>query len=163
MAKHDVRSMSRFQKVTMMKVNARFLLKTMYGTQDASHVWQLDYTALLLEKQGKAWSSVFARKEHDVKLLVHGDDFFVLADQEGQDDMRKLLAKKYGFRCDGMTGPDEPDDTRLTILNRIVSLDKSKGVVSCEADTRHAEMIIRQLQLENAKPVTNACGEEEAG
>ena len=47
------------------------------------------------------------------------------------------------------------DDSHLTILNRIVSLDKSTGVVSYEADPRprHAEMIIRQLQLENAKSV----------
>ena len=43
---------------------------------------------LLDEKfeQGKAWTSVFVHKEQDIiKLLVRGDDFFVLADQEGQD------------------------------------------------------------------------------
>ena len=76
------------------------LLKTMYGTQDASHVWQLDYTALLLDEkfeQGKVWTSVFVHKEQGIKLLVHGDDFFVLADQEGQDYMRKVRAKKYDF------------------------------------------------------------------
>ena len=51
-------------------------------------------------------------------------------------------------------GPDESDDSHLTILNGIVSPDKSTGVFSCEADPRHTEMIIRQLQLENAKCVT---------
>ena len=56
-------------------------------------------------------------------------------------------------RCDGMIGPDESDDSHLTILNRIVSPDKSTGVASYEADPRHAEMIIKQLQLESAKPV----------
>ena len=67
--------------------------------------------------------------------------------------MRKVLAKKYDFRCDGMIGPDE-SGPHLTIENRIVSLDKSTGTVSYEADPRHAEMIVRQLQLENAKAVT---------
>ena len=55
-----------------------------------------------------------------------GDDCFVLADQEGQDYMQKVLAKKYDFGCDGMIGPDsdESDDAHLTILNRAVSLEK---------------------------------------
>ena len=70
-----------------------------------SHVSQLDYTALLLDEkfeQGKAWTSVFVHREQDIKLLVHGGDFFVLADQEGQDYMRKVLARKYDFRCAAM-------------------------------------------------------------
>ena len=50
--------------------------------------------------------------------------------------------------------PDESHDSHLTILNRIVSLDKSTGTVSYEAGPRHAEMIVRQFQLENAKSVT---------
>ena len=74
--------------------------------------------------------------------------------------MRKVLAKKHDFRCDGMIGPDESDDSHPTILNRIVSLDKGAGTVRYEADPRHAEMIVRQLQLENAK--SDTCREEEA-
>ena len=75
----------------------------------------------------KLGASVFVHKEEDNKLLVHEDDSFALADQEGQDCTRKVLA-----------GPGESDDSRLRILNRIVSLDKSTGVVSYEADPRHA-------------------------
>ena len=64
------------------------LKKTMYGTQDASHAWQEDYSNHLKKKrfhQGQAWTSVFRHDELDIKLLVHGDDFLVLADQEGQE------------------------------------------------------------------------------
>ena len=128
------------------------LLKTMYGTQDARHVW-LDYTALLLDEkfeQGKAWTTVFTHKEQDIKLLVHGDDFFFLADQEGQDYTLKVLAKKYDFGCDGMIRPDHSDDSHLTISNRSV-FDKNARVVSYEAGPRHAHMMVRELQLENAK------------
>ena len=79
MARRQVRSMSHVQKATMKKEKCELLLKTMDGTQDASHVWQLDYTALLLDEkfeQGKAWTSDFVHKEQDIKRLVHGDDFF---------------------------------------------------------------------------------------
>ena len=79
------------------------LLKTMYRTQDTSHVWpQLDYTALLHDEkfeQGK--TSVFAHKEQDIKLLVHGDDVFVLADLDGERLHAKVFAKScktYEFR-----------------------------------------------------------------
>ena len=48
------------------------LLKTMYGTQDAAHVWQDDYSSHLKNNnfiQGSAWTSVFRHKDRDIKLL----------------------------------------------------------------------------------------------
>jgi len=66
----------------------------MYGTQDASHVWQEDYSNHLRKKhfhQGQAWTSVFRHDELDIKVLVHGDDFLVLADQERQEYMQQVL------------------------------------------------------------------------
>ena len=51
------------------------LMKTMYGTQDASHVWQMDYTDHLQTRgyiTGSAWTSVFRNEETDCQMLVHG-------------------------------------------------------------------------------------------
>ena len=42
----------------------------------------------------------------------------------------------------------------MTILNRIVTHEQDTGRVTYEAGPRHAEMIIRQLNLQNAKSVT---------
>ena len=122
----------------------------MYGTQDASHVWQQDYSNHLVKnrfKQGQAWTSVF---RHDMmswisKLLVHGDDFLVLEDKEGQEYMQKILKEKYEYRCDGEIGRNSGD--HLTILNRIVTFEKETGKVTHEADPRHAEMIIRTAEF----------------
>ena len=61
-----------------------------------------------------------------------------------------------------MIGPDESDNSQLAILNKFISLDKSTGVVGHEANPRHAEMVIRQLQLE-CEVCYNTCGEEEVG
>jgi len=85
------RSSANFQVIKLYlnfcKIRLLQFKKTMYGTQDASHMWQEDYSNHLKKKhfhQGQAWTSVFRHDELDIKLLVHGDDFLVLADQEGQ-------------------------------------------------------------------------------
>ena len=130
------------------------LLKTMYGAQDASHVWQEHYTKKLLERgfvQGQAWTSVFRHPDKDVMLLVHGDDFLVLGDEDGQKYLKDTLSERYEFRCDGCIGPE--DNQHMTLLNRIVTYHKD-GSVSFEADPRHAEMIIRQLGLEGSKGIS---------
>ncbi len=109
-------------------------LKTMYGTQDASHVWQEHYTKKLLERgfiQGRAWTSVITQPDKDVMLLVHGDDLLVLGDEDGQKNLKDTLSEKYEFRCDGRIGPED----NLTLLNRIVTYHKD-GSVSFEADLR---------------------------
>ena len=50
--------------------------------------------------------------------------------------------------------------SHLTVLNRIVTYDHETGKVTYEADPRHAEMIIRQLNLENAKSVVTPSEKE---
>ena len=107
------------------------LKKTMYGTQDASHVWQEDYSNHLKRKhfhQGQAWTSVFRHGELDIKLLVHGGDFLVIVDQEGQEYMQQVLKEKYEYRCDGEIG--KGSGKHLTILNRIVSYEQETGRVT---------------------------------
>lgn len=114
----------------------------MHGTQDASHVWQAGCTELFAQhgfQQGKASTSTFTHKEKEIKLLVHGDDFLVVADQEGQERMTKVLGARYVFRCDGLIGRGAGD--HLTILNRSVCFKEDTGCVTFEADPRHAEMI----------------------
>jgi len=113
------------------------LKKTMYGTQDASHVWQADYSERLGKHKfqcGKAWTSVFRHEELNIniKLLVHGDDFLVLADKKGQEFMQKVLSERYEFRCDGRIGRHAGD--QLTVLNRLISYDRTSGQVSYEAE-----------------------------
>ena len=133
------------------------LLKTMYGTQDASSVWQETYTELLKQNgitHGQAWPAVFCSKSRDIKLLVHGDDFLVLGDEDAQNFLSGVLAQKFEFRVDGCIGPEDRDGTVLTVLNRIVEYNKDTGTITYEADPRHAEMIVKTLGLESAKVVS---------
>lgn len=43
---------------------------------------------------------------------------------------------------------------RLCVLNRLISYDKNSGVVRYEADPRHAEHIVKELNLGTCKPVS---------
>jgi len=130
------------------------LNKTMYGTRDASATWQRDYTELLETNEfsvGRAWPCIFTHKERDIRLLVHGDDFLVLADDEGHAFVDQVLKKRYEFKCDGHIGPGQEKQT-MSVLNRLVKYHPDTGLVTYEADPRHAEALIKELHLENAKP-----------
>ena len=76
----------------------------------------------------------------------------------GQEYMQQVLKEKYEYRCDGEIG--KGSGKHLTILNRIVSYEQETGRVTYEADPRHAEMIIRQLNLQNAKSFTTPAGKK---
>ena len=64
------------------------LIKSMYGTQDASHIWQLDYVNLICGllggfRRGKHSAPLFHFPNQDVRMAVHGDDFVCLSDDDG--------------------------------------------------------------------------------
>ena len=63
--------------------------------------------------------AIFTHKERDIRLLVHGDDFLVLADDEGHAFVDQVLKKRYEFKCDGHIGPGQEKQT-MSVLNRLV-------------------------------------------
>ena len=58
-------------------------------------------------------------------------------------------------------GPNEGEVQQLKILNRITSWDGNRGIVY-EADPRHVEIIVEQLELQDAKTVS-AFGTKDEG
>ena len=73
--------------------------------------------------------------------------------------MRIELEKRYQVKTQ-MLGPDSCHQQEIKILNRIVQWRGESGIVY-EADPRHAELIIEQLQLAEAKSVTSLGTTEE--
>ena len=74
--------------------------------------------------------------------------------RDAQKRIATILAKKFEFRVDGCVGPEESDGTVMSVLNRILEYNKSTGTLTYEADPRHAEIIVKQLQLEGAREVS---------
>ncbi|CAK0850901.1 unnamed protein product [Prorocentrum cordatum] len=140
------------------------LLKSWYGTQDASKIWQGDYTELLEEhgyKAGVSCPAVFYKEEDETRLLEHGDDFAVLAQQQDIDSFEATLGKKYEFKKTANLGFDEGDDKQAVFLNRVIEVSAGAppgGGRPCrhamiEPDKRHAEIVIDELGLSKANGV----------
>ncbi|CAK0893091.1 unnamed protein product, partial [Prorocentrum cordatum] len=140
------------------------LLKSWYGTQDASKIWQGDYTELLEEngyKAGVSCPAVFYKEVDETRLLGHGDDFAVLAQQQDIDSFEATLGKKYEFKKTANLCFDEGDDKQAVFLNRVIEV--SAGVppgggrpcrhAMIEPDKRHAEIVIDELGLSKANGV----------
>jgi hypothetical protein len=75
----------------------------------------------------------------------------VLGTQEIVDKFEALLASKYQYKKLANLGFEEGDSRGATFLNRIITLTDGK-VRKCdvEADSRHAEVIIAELGLQNS-------------
>ena len=75
------------------------LIKSIYGTQDAFHIWQLDYVNLVCGesgsyRRGKHSAALFHSPNQDVRMAVHGDDFVCLLDDDGLKHIDTLLKSK---------------------------------------------------------------------
>ena len=76
------------------------LIKSMYGTQEASHIWQFDYVNLMCGElggfpRGKHSAALFHNPNQDVRMAVHGDDFVCLSGDDGLKHIDSLLKSKY--------------------------------------------------------------------
>ena len=144
------------------------LVRSMYGTQDASSIWQETYSTLVKDhgiEIGRAWPAIFYDPESDARFMVHGDDFVILGDEQAQLRIETILAKKFEFRTDGFIGPGCKNQV-MTVLNRIIEFDPETGSLTYEADPRHAQLVVKGLELDQggvksvATPSEKQKGEE---
>eukprot|EP00959_Pyramimonas_sp_CCMP1952_P389167 8154186-Pyramimonas_sp.AAC.1 len=73
----------------------------MCGTQDASAIWQRDYTAVLQDDNhaaGIADPALFYKQEDDCRSLVHGDDFCALGGDDALNRLEQVLRSKYDLK-----------------------------------------------------------------
>ena len=86
------------------------LLKAMCGTRDAAQNWEYAYVEALeamgLER-GKATPCAFYEREHNLRLVVHGDDFTVLGLEEDLDWFRRKISEVFEVKFRGRVGPAE--------------------------------------------------------
>ena len=115
----------------------------MHGTQDASHIWQLDYVNLICEefggfRRGKHSAALFHNPKHDVRMAVHGDDFVCVSDDDGLKHIDSLLKSKYTVKDMGTLGFEDSDVKSLLLLNRAftVAVHQTGQHLDIEADLR---------------------------
>ena len=132
------------------------LIKSLPGTRDAAQNWEEEYMTIMKNLEftpGKISPCTFWHARRDIRVVVHGDDFTVLAEETQLDWFRREISKRFDAKFRGRIGPDIGDDKSIRILNRIVTW-TTEGI-RYEADQRHGEIIMKQLGLESgAKAVT---------
>ena len=136
------------------------LLVSMYGTRPAASNWHTCYTKLLEDSgfiKSRASPCVFYHSIRDIDLIVHGDDFVSTGAEEDLQWLRVVFETKFELSTD-VIGPEEKDSKVVKVLNRIISV--SEHGYTYEADARHAEIIIRDLGLSEAKGVSSPWSEE---
>ena len=131
--------------------NVGRLTKSTYGTQDASHIWQLDYVNLICGelggfRRGKHSATLFHSSDEDVRMAVYGDDFVCLSDDDGLKHIDGLLKSKYTAKDMGTLGCEDSDVKSLLLLNRVlrVGTDQTGQYLCNEPDLRHAPHIISE-------------------
>ena len=125
--------------------------KSMYGTEDASHIRQLDNVSLICGelggfRRGKHSAALFHNPNQDVRMAVHGDDFVRLSDDDGLKHIDSLLKSKYTAKDMGTLGFEDLDVKSLLLLNREfgVGVDHTGPYLDIEPDLRHAPLIISE-------------------
>ena len=121
----------------------------MYGTQDASHIWQLDYVNLICGelrgfRRGKHSAALFHNPNQDVRMAVHSDDFVCLSDDDGLKHIDSLFKSKYTAKDMGTLGFEDSDVKSLLLLTRVfrVGTDQTGQYLDIEPDLKHAPVII---------------------
>ena len=103
--------------------------------------------------------------------MVHGDDFVTVGTRESATAFRKKLESRFEIKTqvigssgslsdltgESGKGPSEVREGR--VLNRIIRWTEDGWEI--EPDQRHADIIIHELQLQDARPVSSP-GETEA-
>ena len=127
------------------------LRMSMYGTRDAALNWATEYTQTLLDDgflQGKSNPCLFRHPTTDVAIMVHGDDFVAVGTGKHLVTTRKTLEDKYRLKVETL-GKEEQCVQELRILNKVVRYTGSG--LELEADPRHAEIVVKELDLSDAK------------
>jgi hypothetical protein len=103
-------------------------------------------------KAGKSSPCIFRDDPRDITVVVHGDDFTILADDHGINYVIEMLKQKYQIKVRGILGEDAEDLKEIRILNRVLRW--TQGGLEYEADPRHAEIIVKALGVEKGTGVS---------
>ena len=127
---------------------------SLYGTRDAAQNWAKEYTAFLRSLgllPGGGSPCNFVHKAHEVHVTVHGDDFTATGPMRGLDWFNKEMGAKYEIKAEFL-GPDAGQSTEIRVLNRVLRW--TEAGVEYEPDQRHAEIIMKSMEVQNSKPLT---------
>lgn len=131
---------------------------SMDGTRDTALNWHQHckgHLEMIGFRQGTSNPCIFYHVDRNIRVFIHGDDYVASGSDLNLKWMAKEMPDKYECKVH-ILGPDIADESQVKNLNRMTTWHgKGKGpMITYEADPRHAEIIIREFGLQDAKPLT---------
>ena len=128
------------------------LRASMYGTRSAAKNWQIQLGKDMVGlgfRQARSSPCVFRHRELDARLVVHGDDLWLLGDGDALENLLPRLYATYELKSEGVLGPDPEDAKAVRSLNKLIRFLPDVGI-EIEADPRHGEIVVGELGLGQA-------------
>ena len=121
------------------------LLRSLYGTQDASKIFQDDYQGYLRQhgaEFNRLCPSLFKISARGLLGAVHGDDFMLVGEEADLKWFDEILNKRYTARWENTLGGGPGE---MFFLNRLIKYipDGTASRLEIEADARHAEILMK--------------------
>ena len=144
------------------------LQRAMCGTRGAAAAWEREWTNTSNSvgfESGVSTPALIHSEKMDAPMLVRGDYFITLGDDEALSEVEHVLSSHCTIKVRALLGAGRDDAKEVRILNRYVRWDSDGGRnwIEYEPDPRHAELIVKSLNLESAKGVTTPSVEKRLG
>ena len=126
---------------------------SLYGTRDAAQNWAIEYTGYMKSigfVQGAASPCNFLHPKLNLNVTVHGDDFAIAGPLASIQWFQTKMKTKYEIKSE-ILGPEKCCSDEIRILGRVLRW--TRRGIEYEPDQRHAELMVKELGLEKAKPV----------
>ena len=131
-----------------------FLLQSLYGTRDAAMNWQEE-----VRKEMKAWGfkqgvynpCLYTHPHWKLKVMVHGDDFVTVGKPKNVEIFEKQISERFEIKT-SKVGRYEGCAKEARVLNRVIRWTDTGW--EYEPDQRHAELIMEDLGMSEAKAVS---------
>ena len=138
---------------------------SMHGTRDAALHWHHHCKGNLETlgfNRGMASPCIFNHTDTGLKPFVHGDDYALSGREEQFTRFGEQMGKQYESEIN-VLGPQLGQERHVSILNRVLTIASDQGdeMVTYEADPRHAEIIISEFDLDQAKLLTTLVVQDE--
>ena len=137
-----------------------YLNMSLYGTRDAAYNFQKEVRRFMLKcgfKPGRYNPCTFVNKARGLATLIHGDDFVTSGGHAECDWFREQLEKRFEIKSQ-LVGEREDEQKEARILNRVIRVTAAGWEM--EADQRHVDLIVQEMNLVGARGVSTP-GEEE--
>ena len=139
--------------------NVGLLKMSLYGTRDAATNWQEEVAKEMISwgfSRGRYNPCRYYHKGTHLKCLVNGDDFVSVGSRRSVEKFRQKLEKRFEIKTK-IIGTTDSESSEGKVLNRVIR--ETEDGWEYEPDQRHAEIIISELGLQDARPAATP-GEE---